>query len=101
MTKTTNILSGITLLLLVFCPLCRGQKSAKAFPYDYSNRCSLVDKTLLGGFNGQTDGFEADKQIKISINDAKSFNLAPHEGSHSLLVSAPDMPANNWRSIYK
>lgn len=93
-----RLLSVATILTLGIATI----HAAVTVAHDYSNRISLTDKVMIGGFNNSTDGFKAGDGVAIDLTDAKILNCNPHEGIKSLIVKPKaDMAANVWRTIYK
>ncbi|MGN0201422.1 MAG: hypothetical protein ACI399_00770 [Candidatus Cryptobacteroides sp.] len=92
-------------LLLMPCLAIWSQSGAAAqdLVTEYSNRISIMQDTLLAGFESpDLDGFTAETRLTLSQDNAAVFHIRPHQGS-SVLYVAPEegIPANEWRTVSK
>jgi len=90
----------ITLLAIIVLTATFRLIAAPTISHDYSNRVSLANKILIGGFNNSLDGFRADKGVTISFTHNETFGCT--EGTKALYVQPqPTLEANVWRNVYK
>ena len=71
--------------------------------HDFSNRISLMDQQLVGGFNDASlDGFIACDGVTAVWDDGTSFGARPHEGKGYLRVEPdPSLKASAWRCVLR
>ena len=77
--------------------------SAQAPLHDVSNRISLKEKFMVGGFNDASlDGFTSGPSVEIALSDVSELWGSPHEGKGAMIVKpASGLPASEWRTVSK